>query len=85
MCQLLFKGDIMRDRDARTKLFGMWLFQERRRRGFSLRDLSELSGVSSAEIANIEIGKRGPLLDTALLLTDGLGKKFPNVAKKLFA
>lgn len=42
-------------------------------RGYSLRELEELSGVSKTTINNIENGKANPTMETLLLLAKALG------------
>lgn len=45
--------------------FGLYLKKQRKKKGLKLIELSELSGVSSAQISRIETGKRGmPKPDT---------------------
>ena len=48
------------------------LWQIRTAKGYSLRELEELSGVSKTEINDIENGKANPTLETLSLLAAAL-------------
>ncbi|PZT51983.1 helix-turn-helix domain-containing protein [Paenibacillus silvae] len=48
-----------------SNILGVYLKKQRKKRGLNLVELSQLSGVSSAQISRIETGKRGiPKPDT---------------------
>ncbi|ETT32654.1 MULTISPECIES: helix-turn-helix transcriptional regulator [unclassified Paenibacillus] len=48
-----------------ANMFGIYLKKQRKKKGLNLIELSELSGVSCAQISRIETGKRGmPKPDT---------------------
>lgn len=51
------------------------VWQLRTAKGYSLRDLEELSGVSKTEINDIENGKANPTLETLRLLASALDVK----------
>ena len=48
------------------------VWQLRTAKGYSLRELEEISGVSKATINNIENGKANPTIETLLLLAKAL-------------
>lgn len=48
------------------------VWQLRTAKGYSLRELEELSGVSKTTINNIENGKANPTIETLLLLAKAL-------------
>ncbi len=54
----------------------------RERRGWSLRQLGERSGVSFANISNIETGKLDPRLSTLKRLARALGISVPDLFSK---
>lgn len=49
------------------------VWELRTSKGYTLRKLEELSGVSKTEINDIENGKANPTVATLLLLAAGLG------------
>jgi transcriptional regulator with XRE-family HTH domain len=57
------------------------LQRERKRRGFSLKKLGAISGVSRVEIGLIEKGERNPSLIICLRVADALGLNLGNVLK----
>ena len=48
------------------------VWQLRTAKGYSLRELEEISGVSKTTINNIENGKANPTIETLLLLAKAL-------------
>lgn len=46
---------------------------ERKRQRMSMDGLCEAIGISPTTLADFELNKRGPRLDTLLLITDALG------------
>lgn len=48
------------------------VWQIRTAKGYSLRELEEISGVSKTTINNIENGKANPTIETLLLLAKAL-------------
>lgn len=48
------------------------VWQLRTAKGYSLRELEEISGVSKTTINNIENGKTNPTIETLLLLAKAL-------------
>ena len=50
--------------------YNVW--QLRTAKGYSLRELEEISGVSKTTINNIENGKANPTIETLLLLAKAL-------------
>lgn len=48
------------------------VWQLRTTKGYSLRELEEISGVSKTTINNIENGKANPTIETLLLLAKAL-------------
>ena len=65
----------LRSLDSRFQIAGQ-LLALRRRRGFTQRRLSELSGVQQADISRIERGETQPTTVTARRLADALGADF---------
>jgi putative transcriptional regulator len=57
-------------REAYIMTYNLW--QIRTAKGYSLRELEELSGVSKTTINNIENGKANPTIETLRLLAAAL-------------
>ena len=53
------------------------VWQLRTAKGYSLRELEEISGVSKTTINNIENGKANPTIETLLLLAKALNVELP--------
>lgn len=54
------------------KVWQLKVWQLRTAKGYSLRELEEISGVSKTTINNIENGKANPTIETLLLLAKAL-------------
>ena len=63
--------------------FANWLRSERLQRDLDIRDLAEISGLSTAQISRIETGKSAVSLNSMIRLTYGLGMDLREVASKL--
>ena len=64
---------IYRIRKRGRKMIGTEIKKQREKKGFSLKKLSELSGVSDSIISDIEIGKvKNPGIMTVLKIAKGL-------------
>jgi DNA-binding XRE family transcriptional regulator len=66
--------DIVLDEPYRTRVrIGNELAQHRRDKGYSVRQLAELAGVSKSTVVNIEAGRFSPTIDVANKLLTALG------------
>jgi DNA-binding XRE family transcriptional regulator len=65
----------LRSLDSQFHIAGQ-LLALRHRRGFTQRQLSELSGIQQADISRIECGETHPTTVTAKRLADALGADF---------
>lgn len=69
--------------DINSNLFGIYLYSKRNEKGFTLRELSEASGISHVYLYKIESGKKPPPND-ALLIKMALCLQLNNNEKDLF-
>lgn len=53
--------------------FGRRLREERQKRGMTLEDLAEASGITWSYIAQVEVGRRNVSVDNMHLLAAGVG------------
>lgn len=66
--------DIVLDEPYRTRVrIGNELAQHRRAKGYTVRQLAELAGVSKSTVVNIEAGRFSPTIDVANKLLTALG------------
>lgn len=66
--------DIVLDEPYRTRVrIGNELAQHRRDKGYTVRQLAELAGVSKSTVVNIEAGRFSPTIDVANKLLTALG------------
>lgn len=66
--------DIVLDEPYRTRVrIGNEIAQHRRDKGYSVRQLAELAGVSKSTVVNIEAGRFSPTIDVANKLLNALG------------
>ena len=63
------------------KKIGLNLLLERRRRGLSQEQLSDLSGVSRARISDMERGKETFKLDTLMMLAKAMDMDYQELLK----
>lgn len=66
----------MKSLDPIKLIFGLKLKQFRQEKGWSLQELSELSGISASYLNEIEKGKKYPKTDKILLLSSVLGLEY---------
>jgi len=64
--------------------FTDWLKDERKRRGITQRDLSELSGVHHSTIAKMEQGISPPTAEFVVKITEALGSTPTETANHLY-
>lgn len=68
--------DIVLDEPYRTRVrIGNEIAQHRRAKGYTVRQLAELAGVSKSTVVNIEAGRFSPTIDVANKLLNALGAK----------
>lgn len=68
--------DIVLDEPYRTRVrIGNEIAQHRRAKGYTVRQLAELAGVSKSTVINIEAGRFSPTIDVANKLLNALGAK----------
>lgn len=68
--------DIVLDEPYRTRVrIGNEIAQHRRGKGYTVRQLAELAGVSKSTVVNIEAGRFSPTIDVANKLLNALGAK----------
>jgi transcriptional regulator with XRE-family HTH domain len=60
-------------------LFGQRLREERLKRGMTLEDLSEASGITWSYIAQVEVGRRNIAVDNMHVLAQGVGVALPDL------
>lgn len=66
--------DIVLDEPYRTRVrIGNEIAQHRRAKGYTVRQLAELAGVSKSTVVNIEAGRFSPTIDVANKLLTALG------------
>lgn len=66
--------DIVLDEPYATRVrIGNEIAQHRRDKGYSVRQLAELAGVSKSTVVNIEAGRFSPTIDVANKLLNALG------------
>ena len=69
--------------DINSNLFGIYLHSKRNEKGFTLRELSEVAGISHVYLYKMECGKKPPPND-ALLIKMALCLQLNNDEKDLF-
>lgn len=68
--------DIVLDEPYRTRVrIGNEIAQHRRAKGYTVRQLAELAGVSKSTVVNIEAGRFSPTIDVTNKLLNALGAK----------